>query len=142
MLRRARIEASEPEPLDGAVLGRRLRGEAALPMQGAKVVWPFAQMLRHAVILGASGTGKTETSMRIAAELARIKGVQIFYLDAKGDRGSAQRFTSLMAASGVETKVFPNQPFNSWKGDWRAIYRIHQGDVIVDRVGNRRDVYR
>lgn len=28
------------------------------------------------------------------------------------------------------------------KGDWRAVFRIIQGDVIVDRVGNRRDVYR
>jgi mRNA-degrading endonuclease RelE of RelBE toxin-antitoxin system len=28
------------------------------------------------------------------------------------------------------------------KGDWRAVFRIHQGDVIVDRVGNRKDIYR
>jgi mRNA interferase RelE/StbE len=28
------------------------------------------------------------------------------------------------------------------KGDWRAVYRIEQGDVILDRVGHRREVYR
>ncbi len=28
------------------------------------------------------------------------------------------------------------------KGDWRAVYRIHEGDVILDRVGHRREVYR
>jgi mRNA interferase RelE/StbE len=28
------------------------------------------------------------------------------------------------------------------KGDWRAVYRIHQGNVILDRVGNRKEVYR
>jgi mRNA interferase RelE/StbE len=28
------------------------------------------------------------------------------------------------------------------KGDWRAVYRIQGNDVVVDRVGNRRDVYR
>jgi mRNA interferase RelE/StbE len=28
------------------------------------------------------------------------------------------------------------------KGDWRAVYRIHAGDVILDRVGHRREVYR
>ncbi|HVA12408.1 MAG TPA: type II toxin-antitoxin system RelE/ParE family toxin [Stellaceae bacterium] len=28
------------------------------------------------------------------------------------------------------------------KGDWRAVFRIYQGDVIVDRVGHRREVYR
>lgn len=27
------------------------------------------------------------------------------------------------------------------KGDWRAVYRVRGSDVIVDRVGNRRDVY-
>jgi mRNA-degrading endonuclease RelE of RelBE toxin-antitoxin system len=28
------------------------------------------------------------------------------------------------------------------KGDWRAVYRMRGTDVILDRVGNRRDVYR
>lgn len=28
------------------------------------------------------------------------------------------------------------------KGDWRAVFRIREGDVIVDRVGHRREVYR
>lgn len=28
------------------------------------------------------------------------------------------------------------------KGDWRAVYRLRGGDVVVDRVGNRKDVYR
>lgn len=28
------------------------------------------------------------------------------------------------------------------KGDWRAVFRIRGSDVIVDRVGNRKDVYR
>ena len=46
-------------------------------------------MRRHAVILGASGSGKTETSMRIAHELAAKSEAQVFYLDAKGERGTA-----------------------------------------------------
>jgi mRNA-degrading endonuclease RelE of RelBE toxin-antitoxin system len=28
------------------------------------------------------------------------------------------------------------------KGDWRAVYRVRGPDVVVDRVANRRDVYR
>jgi mRNA interferase RelE/StbE len=28
------------------------------------------------------------------------------------------------------------------KGDWRAVFRVREGDVIVDRVGHRREVYR
>jgi mRNA-degrading endonuclease RelE of RelBE toxin-antitoxin system len=28
------------------------------------------------------------------------------------------------------------------KGDWRAVFRRRGSDVVVDRIGNRRDVYR
>ncbi len=106
----------------GAVLGRRLAGERALPVgPEGSLVWPFEDMCRHAVILGASGTGKTETSMRIAHEVAVRTEMPVFYLDAKGDRQNAERFCALMAASGRSARVFPNEPFDGWRGDWRAI---------------------
>jgi hypothetical protein len=111
-----------PPPVpEGVVLGRRLAGERALPLRGPNLLWPFEQMRRHAVILGASGTGKTETSMRIAHELATKTDAQVFYLDAKGDRGAAERFSALMRAAGRRVRVFPNEPFNAWRGDWRGI---------------------
>jgi hypothetical protein len=78
-------------------------------------------MRRHAVILGASGTGKTETSMRIAHQVASRTDAPIFYLDAKGDRTSAERFCALMRAAGRRVRVFPNERFDAWRGDWRAI---------------------
>jgi mRNA-degrading endonuclease RelE of RelBE toxin-antitoxin system len=28
------------------------------------------------------------------------------------------------------------------KGDWRAVFRRRGSDVVVDRIGNRKDVYR
>ena len=28
------------------------------------------------------------------------------------------------------------------KGDWRAVFRRRGGDVVVDRVGYRKDIYR
>lgn len=113
-----------PAPLaaDGAVLGRRLAGERVLPIgAGGDLIWPFADMRRHAVILGASGTGKTETSMRIAHEVAVKTDTPVFYLDAKGDRGSGERFVGLMGEAGRRVRVFPNEPFDAWRGDWRAI---------------------
>jgi hypothetical protein len=124
MLRRRKscsVPSAASAALEGAVLGRRLAGERALPMSGPNLVWPFEQMPRHAVILGASGSGKTETSMRIAHQLACKSEAQVFYLDAKGDRGSAERFAALMGAAGRSVRVFPNQPFDAWRGDWRGI---------------------
>ncbi len=111
-----------PTPPDGVVLGRRLAGERALPLgAGGEVVWPFDDMRRHAVVFGASGAGKTETSMRIAHQVASKTDAQVFYLDAKGDRGSAERFAALMHEAGRRVRVFPNQPFDAWRGDWRGI---------------------
>lgn len=124
MRRRRDCTARGSVPLapEGAVLGRRLAGERALPIGiGGSLIWPFADMRRHAVILGASGSGKTETSMRIAHEVASKSEAQVFYLDAKGDRGSAERFCALMGAAGRAVRVFPNEPFDAWRGDWRGI---------------------
>lgn len=125
MLRRRKscsVPGAAPAAPEGAVLGRRLAGERALPIgAGGSLVWPFADMRRHAVILGASGTGKTETSMRIAYELACKSEAQVFYLDAKGDRAAAERFTALMREAGRRVRVFPNEPFDVWRGDWRGI---------------------
>jgi mRNA interferase RelE/StbE len=32
--------------------------------------------------------------------------------------------------------------FRVRQGDWRAVFTIEDGDVIVDRVAHRREVYR
>ena len=120
--RRSHLDACPPPPQpEGVVLGRRLAGDRVLPMRGPDLIWPFEQMRRHAVILGASGAGKTETSMRIAHEVATKTDAPVFYLDAKGDRGSAERFCALMRAAGRRVRVFPNERFDAWRGDWRAI---------------------
>lgn len=121
MLRRRRRAPTRSAAPEGVILGRPLSGGAALPVGASGVVWPFERIRRHAVILGASGSGKTETSMRIAYELASKTDAQIFYLDAKGDRGSAERFVSLMQETGRNPRVFPNEPFDAWRGDWRGI---------------------
>lgn len=118
--KRRRLRSASPAP-KGALLGRRLAGERALPLSGADVVWPFEDMRRHAVILGASGSGKTETSLRIAHQVAGQTEAPVFYLDAKGDRPAAERFCALMRSAGRRVRVFPNEPFDAWRGDWRAI---------------------
>jgi hypothetical protein len=117
-----RASRTPVDALEGAILGHRLAGEQVLPVgAGGALVWPFADMRRHAVIFGASGTGKTETSMRIAYEAATKSEAQIFYLDGKGDRAAAERFCALMNAAGRRVRVFPNEPYDAWRGDWRGV---------------------
>ena len=59
--------------------------------------------------------------MRIAHQVAAKTDAPVFYLDAKGDRSSAERYTALMRAAGRRIHVFPNERFDAWRGDWRAI---------------------
>lgn len=61
---------------------------------------------------------------RLREKLARI---------AENPRGQHPAVTPLVGSSGV---------FRLRQGDWRAVYVIEDGDVIVDRIGNRKEVYR
>lgn len=36
----------------------------------------------------------------------------------------------------------PPGRFRVRQGDWRAVFRIDDADVVVERIGNRREVYR
>jgi Type IV secretory pathway, VirD4 components len=110
-----------PPALEGVLLGRRLAGEQVLPMHGADLIWPRAEVPKHALVTGSPGMGKSETAMRMAYDLAVNCDAQVFYLDAKGDPRMAERFAALMKAAGRRTRVFPNERFDAWRGDWRAV---------------------
>jgi hypothetical protein len=58
----------------------------------------------------------------IVEALVRSTDAQVFYLDAKGSVATAERFVSIMDAVGRDVRVFPNEPFDAWQGDWRGIF--------------------
>jgi len=105
----------------GVVLGRLLAGDRALPVAGGVAVLSPERACRHVVLLGASGSGKTETALAIAYALARYTPAQVFYLDGKGDRQTARRFAGLMRLAGRECRVFPHERFDGWRGDRVAV---------------------
>jgi len=105
----------------GVALGRLLAGDRALPVAGGTAVLSAERACRHVVLLGATGSGKTETALAIAYALARHTPAQVFYLDAKGDRDTARRFAGLMSLAGRECRVFPNERFDGWRGDRVAV---------------------
>lgn len=87
--------------------------------------FPLKALRYHAVALGASGSGKSETLLRIAYGARKVYQQQVVYLDAKGEtkrdeeRGedNAARFIATMRAAGAHTiTVFPSLHYNGWQG--------------------------
>ena len=95
-----------PEQAEGhAVLGQALGGDLAACRVGRNAVYPNALLARHAIVVGGSGSGKTEGYLRLGYLGAKVYKRQIFYLDAKGDRETAARFGALMEQAGIEYQV-------------------------------------
>ncbi len=55
-----------------------------------------------------------------------------------------ERIAASPFAPQLGVKPMPGEPspFRVRQGDWRAIYSVEDGDVIVERVGDRKGVYR
>src|SRR5690348_8458923 len=80
-------------------------------------------MARPSVIIGGSGSGKTETSLKLAYLDASVNNADIIYIDAKGDDELAPRFVAAMHQAGKQRiTVFPVSPYYGWVGDARALY--------------------
>ena len=72
------VPACVPEPLvgeaegeQGFVIAHRISGERALPVAGRMVLLSQARLCRHVLVCGATGSGKTETVLRLAWTVAK-----------------------------------------------------------------------
>lgn len=106
----------------GFLIARRVGGERAVPVDGRLVLLSPARLCRHLLVCGATGSGKTETVLRLAYAVAKCSEVPVFYLDGKGDEQNAERFLGLMADAGRSTRVFPNEPFCGWRGQAHELH--------------------
>ena len=89
-----------------------------------RLAYPAADLSRHAVVVGAAGSGKTETLLRLASLAAGAYGWQVIFLDAKGDTATRDRFVAAMLGAGLPAatiRSFPRQPYDGWRGDARAL---------------------
>jgi hypothetical protein len=86
--------------------------------------YPAGDLAKHAAVVGAAGSGKTETLLRLAHLARAVYGWRVFFLDAKGDPGTRDRFLAAMAAAGVapgRMRAFPGHRYDAWRGDGRAL---------------------
>ncbi len=88
-------------------------------------VLPHEALRTSAVMLGASGSGKSETIRRSEYGAHKVYRLQVIHIDAKGNtkeaeeesEDSAARFVATMRAAGAQTiKVFPSTYYNGWLG--------------------------
>lgn len=101
---------------DGVFLGLKLAGDGLLPVRRGRVHLPLPRLSHHLLVAGATGSGKTETALRIAYSAARASDWSIVYIDAKGDRDTSDRFAALMQHAGRRTWSFPTERHGGWKG--------------------------
>lgn len=114
--------AAAPDAAGGAlVLGVPLGGDLQWT-QDDYCTYPAAILARHLVVVGGSGSGKTETCKRLAYGAARVYDWQVFYLDCKGDTSTAEQFQAAMAAAGRPVRIrFPDLAYDGWRGNSTAL---------------------
>src|SRR6266700_810248 len=87
--------------------------------------FPQKALRKHAIALGSSGSGKTETLFRMAYGAYKVYRQQVVYLDIKGEtkredeqgQDNAARFVATMQAAGAKTVyVFPSLYYHGWQG--------------------------
>lgn len=122
MLKRRRRARTEPLPSSGIRLGAARGGDLSGWVTDGQVVYPEDVLSRHLVVIGATGSGKTETVLRIAHGAVTELGWRVYYIDAKGDPRSMHRFAATMRAAGCQrVKLFPSESYDGWRGDPLAL---------------------
>jgi len=91
--------------------------------RGDWLTLPPEHLNKHGLVIGAPGSGKTETLLRIAALVRKYYGWQVIYVDLKGDPATQTRFVAAMRqVPKTRVRTFPASHYDGWRGDGNAIF--------------------
>ncbi|MDQ1567742.1 MAG: hypothetical protein QOF96_2622 [Actinomycetota bacterium] len=129
-VRRARSRAGDAPPAvrGKPVLGAWVGGDLHEWRTGEWCTIPAGILGLGTVVVGLPGAGKTETILRLA-QVALAGGHDVHIVDAKGDPDTQARFAAIASAAGHQTKLFPQEPYDGWRGDPTAL-RNRLGRVV------------
>lgn len=92
-----------------------------LPVKRGRVLMPLSRLQRTLLVIGAPGSGKTVTLGRLAHGVATTSDWQVVVIDAKGDPATQQVFAASMHQAGRGVRLFPQEPYDAWRGTAREI---------------------
>ena len=119
---RLRRRRNQQAPRDAVRLGEARGGDLTDWVRDGSVYYPASVLGRHLVVVGGTGSGKTETLLRLAYGAAAHLGWQVLYVDAKGDPSNVSRFVAAMRHAGAgRVEVFPDAGYDGWRGEPLAV---------------------
>jgi hypothetical protein len=120
--RRMTIKRLPERVREHMVLGLPVHGDLREWITRGLFILPIQELGKHGIVLGTSGTGKSETLLRLAVGAACVCGWQVIYIDGKGDRDAGVRFVAAMKAARLQrVKMFPAEPYAGWIGGEEAL---------------------
>ena len=116
------VDLSDALPLGNLVQSPTLGPGDLGWIAGRQALLPRHRLNLHALVAGATGSGKSTTVDRIEYEAVRAYRPQVIHFDCKGRRNGAARFLALMlrAYEEHEIRVAPIEPYDGWRGDTQA----------------------
>ncbi len=102
-------------------LGQHVSGDKVLKVTRGRMLMPLSRLAPTLLVLGAPSAGKTITLLRLAYGVATTSDWQVDVIDAKGDPATQQAFAQSMRRAGSSVRLFPQEPYNAWRGGAREI---------------------
>jgi hypothetical protein len=81
-----------------------------------RFVIPEAAFKGHCVLVGQSGSGKTQTMLRLVDQVVSEWHWQVIIVDAKADANLESELQKIAAKANVKYGAFPTRPYDLWHG--------------------------